>query len=376
MSRRVVVVHSSDEMYGSDRILLQVVHGIRQLAGVQVEVWLPDDVPHGATPLCHELERIGVPLRHLRLPVIRRANLRPGGLVGLLRRSISLGRVLRHERFDLVYCMTSACLLAAPIARTVGVPSVVVHVHEMWAGREAPLLRALAHFTDLRITISPAVDRAAALHDPPSVVVDNCVPHPEHPDVLVDDLAPAGGPRPRFVVASRWSAWKGHGTLFEAWERAGCPGHLTVLGGPPPSGPHVDVPALVASVVSRPSTVEIVGEVADIERHVAAADVVVLASDAPEPFGLVIIEAFRQGRAAIASRAGGPADIITDGEDGWLFAQRDPDDLARVFETVSTADLAGAGARARVAYLERYTPELFRDRVASLIGGALDPRRA
>ena len=44
-----------------------------------------------------------------------------------------------------------------------------------------------------------------------------------------------------------------------------------------------------------------VGEVADIAPHLAAADVLVLPSDEPEPFGLVVIEAFSLSRPVVAS---------------------------------------------------------------------------
>lgn len=366
--RRVVIVHSSDEMYGADRILLQVVAGIREIEpAVEVVVWLPDDITHGPTPLCHELAREGITFDHVALPIIRRANLRPAGLVAMARRSWRMRARMRRERFDHVYCMTSACLLAAPVARSLRIRSVGLHVQEMWSGKEAALLRALARFTTLRISISPAVDRAARLTKPSSVVVDNCVPHPAD----VHASVPGDGTRPRYVVASRWNAWKGHRTLIEAWDRAGCPGHLTVLGGPPPSGARVDVPSLVAALAD-PSSVEIVGEVPDVAPYVAAADALVLPSDEPEPFGLVLLEAFRQGRPVIASRAGGPVDIVRDGVDGWLFTPGDPDDLARLLQRLTVDDLADAGRHARQTYLARYTPEVFRHRIAELIAAELE----
>jgi len=363
--RRVVVVHSSDEMYGADRILLQVVAGIRGADDspmADVVVWLPDDITHGPTPLCRELERMGIAFVHMPLPIIRRANLRPSGLLGLAGRSWTLRRALHAERPDLVYCMTSACLLAAPIARSLGIRSVALHVQEMWAGKEASLLRALARFTTLRITISPAVDRAAALRSPASVVVDNCVPHP--PDAAASPDADSA--RPHYVVASRWNAWKGHRTLIEAWGRAGCPGRLTVLGGPPPSGARVDVATLVAELAD-PASVRIVGEVPDVAPYVAAADALVLPSDEPEPFGLVLLEAFRQARPVIASRAGGPVDIVADGSDGWLFTPGDVDELAGLLTRLTTDELATAGTRARASYLARYTPEVFCARIGHLV---------
>ncbi|CAB4543973.1 MAG: glycosyltransferase [Actinobacteria bacterium] len=377
-AQRVVVVHSSDEMYGADRILLQVVAALAD-GGVDVMVWLPDDIVHGPTPLCHELARQGVAFEHRSLPIIRRANLTPRGVLVLARRSWGLRHALRSSRADLVYCMTSACLLAAPVARSSGIRAVALHVQEMWSGSDARMLRALARFTTLRITISPAVDRAAALSSPASVVVDNCVPHPEPHPVPHPESQPGDGAGPRrttspgatFVVASRWNAWKGHRTLLDAWGRAGCPGRLVVLGGPPPSGARVDVPVLAAAL-ERPSSVDIVGEVPDIAPYVAGADALVLPSDEPEPFGLVLLEAFRQARPVIASAAGGPLDVVTDGHDGWLFPSGDAEALATLLCDLTPERLAEAGRHARETYLARYTPEVFRARILELVRAELD----
>src|SRR5206468_4143287 len=90
----------------------------------------------------------------------------------------------------------------------------------------------------------------------------------------------------RYVVASRWNGWKGHRTLLAAWEAAGAPGRLVVLGGAPASGDRTDVPGLVAGL-SDPASVQVVGEVADPSPWFVEADVVLVPSDAPEPFGLV-----------------------------------------------------------------------------------------
>ena len=83
-------------------------------------------------------------------------------------------------------------------------------------------------------------------------MIENCV----------DDMTERADPSQRddgpltFVVASRWNRWKGHRTLLTAWELAGCPGRLVVLGAAPPVGDGVHVPALVRELVSQPGTVE------------------------------------------------------------------------------------------------------------------------
>jgi len=154
--------------------------------------------------------------------------------------------------------------------------------------------------------------------------------------------------------------------LLQAWSLAGCPGHLTILGGPAPAGRSVDVPHLVSTLVPDVDTVTVVGEVPDIAPYIAESDVVLLPSDLPEGFGLVVVEAFAQGRPAIASRSGGTVDVITHGVDGWLFTPGDPVSLAAVFSSLTPAAVAEAGARSLRA-AARHTPDRFQRTVRSLI---------
>ncbi len=366
--RQVVVVHSSDEMYGADRVALRVVEVLGSLPATTVEVWLPCDVPHGSRPLCRELRQAGVPVRHVELPVLRRHRLGPRDVVELAARAHSAAALLRARRPHLVHCATSACLPVAVAARAARVPGVSLHVQEMWRPAEAVLLRAMARPATLRLTVSGAVDRAADLRG--SIVVTNAVAASEAP---VPPVHPASGPRSlRFVVASRWNAWKGHRTLLRAWALARCPGHLTILGGPAPVGRNVHVPALVDELVPDPSTVTIVGEVADIGQHLRAADVLVLPSDQPEPFGLVAAEAFAHGRPVVASRAGGVVDVVTDGVDGWLYPPGDAGALAAVLAGLTADDVRAAGRRARATYLARYTPQQQTRRLTELFAAELD----
>ena len=350
--RRLIFLHSSDELYGADRMLIEIVEAARDL--VDVEVWLPTDLAHPASPLCEQLVARGTTVRHLDLPVVRRAYLNPAGMLRLAGAGAALVRELRSARPDAVYCTTSAILLAAPLARLAGIRTVLGHVQEIWSGRDRYLLGAPARACSQLLSISGAV--TASL---PSglrrrtTVVPNGTPAPAA-------TAPvSAGDRPlTFLVASRWNGWKGHRTLLAAWELAGAPGRLVVLGGRPPSGEYVDVPALAAAL-SHPDSVSIVGEIPDPAPQLAAADVVLMPSDQAEPFGLVAIEAFARGRPVIASAAGGLLDIVTDGRDGWLFPPGDVRALADLLTSITTDDVAAAGARARVTYEQRFTVARF-----------------
>ena len=347
-----VFLHSSDELYGADRMLLEMVDALPET--VDAQVWLPTDLPHPEVPLCQELERRGITVRHVNLPIMRRAYQNPSGLARLLSRSTTLLREIRRRRPMAVYCTTSAAFLGAPLARLARVPTVIGHFQEIWSKADRQILRGPALACHRLLAISDAV--AASVPDRiarRTVVVPNGTPEPARVvslDTHHGDL--------EYVVASRWNGWKGHRTLLAAWDAADAPGRLTVLGGRPPSGEFVDVPGLV-SCLRDPSSVSVVGEVADPSGYFEAADVVLMPSDQPEPFGLVAIEAFARGRPVIASAAGGLLDVVHDGVDGWLFAPGDVVGLAEIFRRLSRVEVTRAGGRARSTYENSYTTERF-----------------
>ena len=61
------------------------------------------------------------------------------------------------------------------------------------------------------------------------------------------------------------------------------------------------------------------GFMEDIRPYMWVSDIFVLPSKKPEPFGVVLIEAMASGLASIATRSGGPMEIIEDGTNGILI---------------------------------------------------------
>jgi len=96
----------------------------------------------------------------------------------------------------------------------------------------------------------------------------------------------------------------------------------------------------------------ITGEYKNIPQFIAASDIVVHASLRPEPFGLVIIEAMAMKKPVIASRLGGPQEIITEGVDGILLDPGNPKALAmaisRLLQEPEFAKDMAAKAREKV----------------------------
>jgi D-inositol-3-phosphate glycosyltransferase len=100
-----------------------------------------------------------------------------------------------------------------------------------------------------------------------------------------------------------------------------------------------------------------VGDVAhdEVLRRMRNAYVTVVPSIS-ESFGWVNIESMAVGTPVVASNVDGPAEILRDGEDGFLFPQGDPAALAEKLKLLllDPALREAMGAKARVKFLARF----------------------
>ena len=367
----VVFVHSSNEMYGADRMLLEVIRSLP--SGWRATVLLPNDVASTGATLAEELDKQGVPHVTADLAILRRAYLTPRGLLSLARRIMGTVRLIRTMRPSAVYLTTSASLIVAPFLSITGTGSVVLHCQEIWQGRESRILGLLARSVDRCICISLPVQNALrGSVRKKAVVIENG--HRDSAQPRIDVLGRTGSVQ--FLIASRWNAWKGHGTLLDAWDSIESPGRLVIVGGPPAVGAAYDVVGRVRAL-RHPSSVSIVGEVDDIEAYIDESDFMIVPSDAPEPFGLVAIEAFSRGRGVIASNAGGLADIVTNREDGYLFTPGSTTELSEILTSTTRNAAVSFGSAARSTYEARYSIDAFSIRIAEFFAEILreKPRR-
>lgn len=350
--RRCIVIHPSDEMYGADRVLLEVLRTAPE--GVDVEVWLPTDIDYPQRQLSRALRDAGIPVRRLALPIMRRAYLRPKRLPGLAWRMLATSFRLFAARPDLVYLNTAAAALAAPAARASGA-RVVLHLHEHIDERSravVPFLR-FAH----RIV---AVSLAVANVLPSSLrgrthVVNNGF------DAVAPSPLPSFAAGIRLVIASRWNAWKGHGVLLAAWDATSRDDlQLEILGDSPPSGEAVDVPALVARS-PRATSITVIGRTTDVRAHLDAAHVVVVPSVLPDPLPTIAIEALGAGRALLVSDAGGLREIV--GDSPLLVTPGSVEDWTAALDALDEATIREAAASARERFERLFARDTFDRRI-------------
>ncbi len=103
----------------------------------------------------------------------------------------------------------------------------------------------------------------------------------------------------------------------------------------------------------------------DIPCLMAASDVFVHASTEPEPYGIVLVEAMAAAKPIIATRGGGPDEIVADGVTGFLVEPGDSQMLAeRMATLLSDASLRSQmGQEGRKRVLECFSAEQRVDRL-------------
>ena len=384
---RIALLSVSADIGGSETSLLELVRGLASTPGVEPIVVLPR-----TGPLEPRVHAAGAATRILPMPEALLGfgewSMRSVGEIG--RRGATLARVFaatrRHARAlgdllreltpDVVHTNGLKMHVLAARAAVPGVP-IVWHLHEYLSPRRMSRIllrhhrrRASAIVANSR---SVAADLAATLGSglPISTIynaVDLSMFAPEGPSADLDRLAglpPAAPGVCRVGLLATFARWKGHDVFLRAVGAASAPIRAYVIGGPvyDTGGSQHTIDELKARACGL-GLGDRVGFTGFIDRPadaLRALDVVVHASTEPEPFGLVIAEGMACGKAVVISRAGGPAEIVTDGVDAIATPPGDAKALAVALDRCAGdgALRARLGAEARRTALERFDPSAF-----------------
>jgi glycosyltransferase involved in cell wall biosynthesis len=362
----VLVAHPSPDLYGSDRMLVESVAGLRA-AGHDVVVTLPGD-----GPLIGELAAVGAETAVVPVPVLRKSLLSPLGLVrfgvGTARALPGMLRLLRRVRPAAVYVNTVTVPLWFAAARLTGRP-VLGHVHEAEEAVPRPVRVALA--LPLLLARTVAVNSrasAAALDVVPGLrrrvrLVYNGVPGPAADLPLRDTPS-------TLVLVGRLSPRKGTDVAVRALAQLPASVRLDLAGSVFPGYEwyEEELRALVASL-GLADRVRFLGFVPDVWAAHAAGDVALVPSRV-EPFGNTAVEGQLAGRPVVVSATQGLVEIVEAGKTGLVVPPDDPDALAAAVRSLlddwpAARELAAAG---RDEARRRFDPARYRAEIADLVG--------
>jgi glycosyltransferase involved in cell wall biosynthesis len=137
-------------------------------------------------------------------------------------------------------------------------------------------------------------------------------------------------------LVATFARWKGHEVFLDAAARipSGLPCRFYLVGGPiyRSQGSQYAMEELRrrAGTLGLDGRLGFTGYLTDSAAALRALDVVVHASTRPEPFGRVIVEGMACGRAVVAVRNGGAAELFEDGINALGCPPCEPETLARV----------------------------------------------
>ncbi len=303
---------------------------------------LPDHV--GATlllaedgPIAGRAHKEGIALTVLGLSstrLVRRTERNPlrvlGSVLGLLRSAGQLRAALREQPVDLVVAVgTKAIVYALPAARLTRT-KVVWSFHDRasrdyFASAFVPVLRhVLPRLVDGVMVNSRSTLATIRPGRTPALVAYPGTTHPCLPQ------EPARDEVGRVLMLGRLTGWKGQDLFLRAFARVfgGTSVTAHVVGGAlfGESGYETGLRALAVDLAIA-DQVHFAGHLSDPWPELVAADVLVHASRVPEPFGQVVVQGLAAGCAVVATRPGGPAEVIDDHVDGLLVPTDDEDAL-------------------------------------------------
>ena len=113
-----------------------------------------------------------------------------------------------------------------------------------------------------------------------------------------------------------------------------------------------------AATLGTAERVEFRGHRPNVWDELARLDVLVHASVTPEPFGQVIIEGMAAGVPVIATRAGGPAEILAHNVTGILYEPGSVEELADAMQRMRDPALRGRLSTAAREALAPYRPSV------------------
>lgn len=326
--KNILFIHSSAELYGSDRSLLYLASNMNK-EKFGVHVLLPT---YG--PLVDEMKKLqGVTVDIFEVAVLRRKNLSVKGMYQYARDFSASCRYIKNyikeHNIDVVYTNTAVVFPGGVAAKRMHVKS-VWHIREIIKSNfENKVVSFMVdRYSDVIIANSGATGRAICKKDDKVKIVYNAVVD------KTDRMVPVKAQGKDWMVgmAGRINRWKGQKLFADAAELVlkQVPNVCFKIAGAAYQGEEFLEEDLRAYIAEKGLTENILllGQVNDMDGFYSNLDVFVLPSTQPEPFGLVVLEAMEWAVPVVATNHGGPVEILNDGQDGYLVSYESAEEMA------------------------------------------------
>ena len=337
--KRILYLHAGAEMYGADKVLLELIKGLDSKE-FEAHVILPND-----GVLVEALRQVGAKVSVLDYPILRRKYFNPKGIADYIRSynfyAKQIALYAREHSIDMVHNNTAAVLEGIYLKRKLKLP-LIWHVHEIIVKPKAIsdfINMLMGRYADKIVTVSQAVanhiKQSPFIKDSQVEViyngVDNTVYYPmdassirEKFDIAQDALV--------IGMIGRVNAIKGQNDFIEAVEpllEKHAQAVAFLAGGVFPGEEwrleELDKRIASSSVVSQIHRIDYYDKTSELYNMF---DIFVLPSIKPDSLPTVVLEAMACSKPVVGYNNGGIAEMVVDDKSGCLVKPNRPQELS------------------------------------------------
>ncbi len=320
--KKVLLLHSSDDLYGASKIFLDVTR-ILIKNGFEVSVFIS-----GGGPLYDQMISEGINVQNLRMGALRRQYLNPLGLINrafyLTKAIVRLSKIIKKEKFDYVFSNTTSIINGAVLKMLFGKKiSHYWHIHEIIDNSKIfnGLLSSLMSYMDKGICVSNAVLNHWQSISPKNAkkflrIYNGYVPKPGQSIreslglstetmvvTMIGRINKMKGPE-FFVEIAKKYLQENENTIF-------------LIAGDCYPGYEYLVDELIERIGTYKDSIIYLGFREDVNDIMASSDVFVLPSVLPDPLPTVILEAMSRKLPIVTTTTGGAGEMVFDGDNGF-----------------------------------------------------------
>jgi len=335
---RILLLHSSSDLYGASKIFLQTVQILKGQGHTCFVVVSSEG------PLVEKLKQVNIPVIVINLGIIRRKYFTPLGIINRINKwrkaSIFLNNYISKNSIEFVYANTTAVLLGAYLANKNKIKH-IWHVHEII---EKPrfLFRfiqwIMKHYTTKIICVSKAVQdhwikNSPSLQTKIQIIYNGIGPIEKSTSINFKTHYEI--PKEAIVIgmAGRVHFWKGQQYFLQIAKQLlkqnlnnnHTPPIYFIITGDAFPGYEYLVDEILAFIKENKLSDRIfyTGFEDQMDKFYSTVDLLILPSQLPDPLPTVVLEAMQYGIPVAATAQGGALEMIIENETGIFIPMDD-----------------------------------------------------
>jgi len=325
-NKKILILHSSNDLYGASKIFLQIIQILKN-SEYEIHVVLPSKGP------LDNLINQNAHVCYHSLGVLRKMYLNPLGLINRLVTNLKaikfLSNYIKHNSIDLVYTNTSTILCGGIAAIKNNIPS-LFHIHEIPMGNKLYEFlsgKMINKYSNRVLTVSESVKKHWVKY------IDSNKIYRIYNGIVFEkevELIELEKDESDFVITSiaRIIPYKGHDYLIdiaiELIDKSKKFKFL-IVGDTLPS--YVSYELSIKQRIKDlklENQIKFLGFRNDVSNILKQSDLFIHPAISPDPLPTVLFESLHYGVPTVATNLGGAIEILDNGNNGLLIPYNDP----------------------------------------------------